>query len=148
MEAFLTSPFLARLARTTRVFRLRGVGMKLARHALTIVLGFSATERLLERVGLKLGAQRRDPMRMTRYQLIDELKRLRKRVDAWEGWYDAQKEYLDARDGRPLPDGPGAAEAEASPRADAASVPADSEASPAADAASRAEEATSESSRG
>ena len=91
---------IARLARTSRVFRLRGVGMKFARYALTIILGLSATERFLERVGVKLGRQRKDPLKMTRYQLIDELKKLRKTVDAWEQWYEAQEEYA-AKHGGP-----------------------------------------------
>ncbi len=99
----------ARLARTTRVFRLRGVGMKLLRYALTIILGLSATERFLERVGLKLGKTREDPLRMTRYKLIDEVKQLRKRVDDWEVWHEAHVEFNREHGvtgfGEPIPDG-------------------------------------------
>jgi len=96
----------ARVARTSRVFRLRGVGMKFARYFLTIILGLNVTERLLERFGVHLGRGRKDPLKMTRYQLIDELKKLRRRVDAWEAWHEAQKQFLAEHGGAPLPEGP------------------------------------------
>jgi hypothetical protein len=87
------------LAKTTRVFRLRGVGMKCARYVFTVIIGLEATDRLLERIGIKRHVDRKDPAKMTRYELIDEIKRLRKLADAWETWYEAQEAYASARDG-------------------------------------------------
>ncbi len=79
---------LGSLARTGRVFRLRGVGMKLVQHVLAIVAGLEVTERLI--------AKWRDedsdtPDKMTREQLVDEVRRLRKLTQRWEGWYDEHK---------------------------------------------------------
>jgi hypothetical protein len=88
-------------ARTTRVFKLRGVGMKCARYVFTVIIGLEATDRILERIGIKLHVDRKDPTKMTRYELIDEIKRLRKLADAWETWYEAQEEYAATRNGAP-----------------------------------------------
>jgi hypothetical protein len=94
----------ARLARTVRVFRLRGVGMKLLRHVLTLVVGLKYTERLLDRIGLHVGPHRMDPTKMTRMQIIDEIRKLRKAVDAWEGWFKAYQQFAAKHDGfEPLP---------------------------------------------
>jgi len=84
----------ASVARTTRVFTLRGVGMKLLRYVFTIVVGLEATDRFLERIGIKRKKNRRDPINMTRYQLTDEVKKLRKLTDSWEEWYEAQQQFL------------------------------------------------------
>jgi len=85
---------LAYVAKTTRVVTLRGVGMKVLRYVITFIIGLEATERMLERFGLKASRDRRDPLQMTRKELIDELTRLRKTRDAWEMWYHAQQEHL------------------------------------------------------
>ena len=97
---------IARLARTSRLFRLRGVGMKFGRHVFTVILGLETTERLLERVGVRLHDDRKDPRRMTRYELIDEVKQRRKEVDAWEAWHEALQEHTAVAGGRPLPPPP------------------------------------------
>ena len=96
----------ARLARTSRIFRLRGVGMKFARHGLTVLLGLQVTERMLGRFGVKIGDSRRDPREMTRYQLMDEIKTLRAAVDRWQLWYAAHQDYLAETGGDPLPPPP------------------------------------------
>lgn len=97
---------IARLARTSRVFRLRGVGMKFGRHVFTLVLGMETTERMLDRFGVHLAAQREDPRRMTRYELMDEVKKRRREVDAWEAWYEAHQEHTAVCGGEPLPEPP------------------------------------------
>ncbi|UCD76856.1 MAG: ion transporter [Phycisphaerales bacterium] len=89
----------ARVAQTSRTFRLRGVGMKFARHILTMLLGLNITDRLLERFGVKLHRGRKDPTAMTRHQLMDEVKLLRKRVDAWESWHEAQEQFTEKHGG-------------------------------------------------
>jgi len=86
---------LAYVAKTSRVFTLRGVAMKFARYAFTIVIGLEATERLLHRFGLRLRDQRRDPADMTRHQLMTEVKQLRRLVDDWEAWYEAHQAHLE-----------------------------------------------------
>lgn len=90
----------AHLARTTRVFTLKGVGMKFARYVFTMVVGLEATERLLHRIGVKRSLERKAPQQMTRYQLVDEVKRLRRLTDRWEDWYAAHQAYLEATGGR------------------------------------------------
>jgi len=87
---------IASLAKTTRVFTLRGVAMKFARYAFTFVIGLEATERLLERVGVKIDPSRKAPEEMTRYQLIGEVKRLRALNDAWHRWHDDHREHMSA----------------------------------------------------
>jgi len=84
----------ASMYRTTKVFRLRGVGFKLARYVFTIVIGMNATDRFLHRFGVKRAKTRREPEEMTRYELADEVKRLRRLSDQWEDWYVQQREYL------------------------------------------------------
>jgi hypothetical protein len=87
------------IARSTRVFRLRGVGMKCARYVFTILIGLKATERLLQRIGLKSSDERKEPERMTRYELMTEVKRLRRRNDAWEQWHEAHEGYVERHGG-------------------------------------------------
>jgi len=86
----------ASLARTSRVFTLRGVGMKLARYAFTLVVGLEATERLMERIGVRRDA-RRPPARMSRHQLEREVRRSRRELDAWESWYRRYRAWHLAR---------------------------------------------------
>ena len=81
------------VAKTTRVFTLRGVGMKFIRYGFTIIVGFEATDRILQRLGLKSKVDRPDPKSMTRHQLTQELVTLRKRVDAWESWHEAHEDF-------------------------------------------------------
>ena len=87
------------LARSTRVFRLRGVGMKCARYVFTILIGLKATDRLLHRIGLKSDDERKEPEKMTRHELTREVKRLRRRNDAWEQWHDAHERYVERHGG-------------------------------------------------
>ena len=84
-----------RIAKTARVFTLRGVGMKAARYGFTLIIGLEATDRILTRVGLKDDKDRKDPREMTRLQLIREVRQSRKRLDAWEDWYCEHREFLD-----------------------------------------------------
>ena len=84
----------ASVTRTARVFKLRGVGMKFARYAFTVIIGMEATERLLERVGIKQRQGDKDPLRMTRHELMTEVRRRRRLLAQWERWYDAQVAYL------------------------------------------------------
>ena len=95
---FLRPLRVASLARTSRVFTLRGVGMKFAKLIFTVLLGMEATDRLLERVGLKRRAGRIDPSQMTRYELMREVRKLRKTDDAWEEWYRSIKSLHDTPD--------------------------------------------------
>jgi hypothetical protein len=60
----------------------------------TIVVGMNATDRFLHRFGVKRAKTRREPEEMTRYELADEVKRLRRLSDQWEDWYVQQREYL------------------------------------------------------
>jgi hypothetical protein len=100
------------IARSTRVFRLRGVGMKFARYVFTILIGLKATDRLLQRVGLKSSDERKDAEKMTRHELMREVRRLRRRNDAWERWHAAHERYVEQHGGacylepRPLEAGP------------------------------------------
>jgi len=84
----------ARVTQTSRVFRLRGVGTKFARQILTLIVGLKITDRLLERFGVVRHKGRKTPERMTRYQLMDEVKKDRKTIDAWEKWYKDEQEFL------------------------------------------------------
>lgn len=82
----------ATVVRTSRVYALRGVGMKLLRYGFTLIIGLEMTDRLLERVGVKrTGGE--DPRVMTRHALIKELKRRRAEVAAWESWYADYQAY-------------------------------------------------------
>ena len=85
----------ASLARTSRVFTLRGVGMKFLQYIFTFIIGLEATDRLLDRVGLGNRRDRNNPLQMTRYELINELKRRRKTCDAWDAWYEREREHLE-----------------------------------------------------
>lgn len=85
------------VVRTSRVFALRGVGMKFLRYAVTIVIGLEATDRYLARVGVRRRRDGRpDPNEMTRLALMDEVRRLRRRNEAWERWYREHKAFIDA----------------------------------------------------
>ncbi|MHC5023042.1 MAG: hypothetical protein ACYTGG_03900 [Planctomycetota bacterium] len=86
------------VVRTTKVFRLRGIGMKLARYVFTFIVGLEATERLLHRIGLKARRDRTDPRHMTRHQLMQEVKRLRRLADAWEDWHEAYAAHREQHD--------------------------------------------------
>jgi hypothetical protein len=84
----------AAVARTTQAFRLRGVGFKLARYIFTLVIGMEATNRMLQRVGLKPLKTRKKPEEMTRHELTMEVRRMRRLTDDWEVWYARQQQYL------------------------------------------------------
>lgn len=85
----------AAVARTSRVFTLRGVGVKFLRYAVSAAIGLEATERILKKIGVKPRSPgQKQPEQMTRYQLMDEIKLLRKRTDQWEQWHAAEQEYL------------------------------------------------------
>jgi hypothetical protein len=100
------------LVRTSRVFKLRGVGMKLVRYGITFFVGMEATDRLLRRFGISLRTKFPDPGHMTRFQLTKELRWRRRQVIAWEQWYDQYREYLDHHAPQPadLPDRPAESE--------------------------------------
>jgi hypothetical protein len=87
----------AAITRTSRLFTLRGVGLKFARYFFTVVLGLEATDRLLHRVGLKKKQVRRHPDKMTRHQISKEVLRLRRLADDWEDWYAKHLEHLEAQ---------------------------------------------------
>lgn len=82
----------ATVARTSRVYALRGVGMKLLRYGFTLVVGLEMTDRLLGRIGVKK-ERGLDPQSMTRFELIKELRRRRAEVAAWESWYADYQAY-------------------------------------------------------
>ncbi len=82
------------VSRTTRVFKLRGIGMKFLKYFFTFIIGFEATDRMLERVGIKLKKELKDPKEMTRYQLMDEVRTRRKSDTAWCEWYEAHCAFL------------------------------------------------------
>ena len=84
-------------ARTTRAFRLRGVGMKFARLVFSFIIGMEATERMLDRMGVKVKDDRDLPEEMTRHQLMDEVKQLRRRSDEWERWHEKEQAFLEGR---------------------------------------------------
>lgn len=81
-------------AATSRVFTLRGVGMKCARYVFTVIIGLEASERLLHRIGIRSRSDRPDPADMTRHQLMQEVRHLRGLTDAWESWHEAHQVYL------------------------------------------------------
>lgn len=87
----------ATLAKTTRIFTLRGVGMKFARSVFTVLVGLEATNRLLNRVGIKTRQGSKDPAEMTRYELMDEVKKLRGLAERWEAWHEQQAWYVESR---------------------------------------------------
>jgi hypothetical protein len=93
---------LTSLVRTSRVFKLRGVGMKAFRYALAFIVGLEVADPWLQKIGLKKGKGRKEPEKMTRYELMDEIKRLRTRTDQWEAWHKAQCEYLKQIDRAPF----------------------------------------------
>lgn len=83
------------VVRTSRMLKVRGVGMKLVRLVITFLIGLEATDRLRRRLGIAAVADKKDPARMTRHQLMDEVRRLRHLSDSWEAWYEAHRAYLD-----------------------------------------------------
>lgn len=85
---------LTSLVRTSRAFKLRGVGMKAFRYGLAFIVGLEAADPWLQKIGLKKSKAMREPEKMTRYELMDEIKRLRRRSEQWEAWHKAQCEYL------------------------------------------------------
>ncbi|MHC4948420.1 MAG: hypothetical protein ACYTG1_09185 [Planctomycetota bacterium] len=90
------------IVRTSRVFTLRGVGMKFARYFFTFLIGMEASERLMERFGIRHSEGRKDPRQMTRHQLVDEVKALRRLNDEWEAWHEAHERHVE-RHGRCTP---------------------------------------------
>ncbi|MFK7961205.1 MAG: hypothetical protein AB8G96_11850 [Phycisphaerales bacterium] len=84
----------ARIARTARVFTLRGVGMKFLRYGLAVFIGAEIGERMAARLGLRKNP-RPEPGKMTRHQLETELTLQRRRVDAWDAWYAEHREHRD-----------------------------------------------------
>lgn len=99
---------IATLAKTTRAFTLRGVGMKFARYVFTLVIGLEASDRLLRRLGLKSDDERPDPEQMTRLALQDEVRKLRSENDAWQAWYHDHTEHIEIYALEPLPTEPSA----------------------------------------
>jgi voltage-gated potassium channel len=87
----------AAIARTTQVFTMRGVGMKCARYIFTLLVGLEATDRMARRMGLKVDRTRLAPDEMTRQQLHEEIRRLRRLVDQWESWHACEVEHLRQR---------------------------------------------------
>jgi hypothetical protein len=88
---------LTSLVRTSRLFRLRGIGMKAARCLFALVAGLDAAEPWLQRLGVKRASGEKPPDRMTRHELMDEVKRLRRVRDAWEVWHQAEQEFAASR---------------------------------------------------
>lgn len=83
------------VVRTSKLFTLRGAGIKFARLFFTAMLGLEATDRLLERIGIKKAKTRRHPDEMTRYEITKEILRLRRLAEAWEEWHEREAEYLE-----------------------------------------------------
>lgn len=81
------------IVRTSRVFKLRGVGMKAFRYVFAFIVGLDAAEPFLQKFGLKANKGRKDPEKMTRYELMAEVRKLRKLADAWEDWHRAHVEF-------------------------------------------------------
>ena len=73
--------------------------MKCARYLFTFIIGMEATDRILQRMGIKRGRGRRDPLEMTRHELMDELRRLRRHNDAWEEWHVAHESHVEDHGG-------------------------------------------------
>ena len=94
----------AALARTSRAFRLRGVGFKLARYIFTLFIGMEATNRMMQRMGIRRGPPREKPEEMTRHELISEVQRLRRLSDEWTRWHTQQQTYLSGLHHVPMSD--------------------------------------------
>jgi hypothetical protein len=90
---------LTSLTRTIRLFKLRGVGLKLLRSAVMLFVSFEVADRLLRRFGIERAKKpaHPPPNKMTRYMLMDEVAALRTRVEQWETWYGEHTTYLEAR---------------------------------------------------
>jgi hypothetical protein len=82
------------IVRTGRVFKLRGVGMKLFRYGFGFIVGLDATDHYLQKVGIKRARGAKPAEQMTRDELMDEVRRLRQRCDTWEQWHKAEQEFL------------------------------------------------------
>jgi len=87
----------ASIARTSRLFTMRGVGLRLLRALLTLFLGFEITSRFLERLGLRRADGGPDPRTMTRHQLMKEVRQLRRLAHDWEHWHEGHMEHLRER---------------------------------------------------
>ena len=83
---------IAKVGRTARIFTLRGLGVRVLRSAIALVLGMQVAERLAERFGWVRDG-RPDPATMTRHDLMREVRDLRTRIDAWEKWHRERSVY-------------------------------------------------------
>ncbi|MEZ4470126.1 MAG: hypothetical protein R3F60_04830 [bacterium] len=90
---------LTSLVRMVRLFKLRGVAFKFARSAMTLFVTFQVADRVLRRFGFDRPVRPREPPpeTMTRYALQDEVRRLRRRREAWETWYVRHRLFLEER---------------------------------------------------
>ena len=93
---------LTSLLRTSRMFKLRGVGMKAFRYALAFIVGLEVADPWLQKIGIKRAKGRKEPERMTRHELMDEVRRLRKTNEQWVQWRHAEQEYLKKTDRQPF----------------------------------------------
>ncbi|MBL1217779.1 MAG: hypothetical protein D8M59_09820 [Planctomycetes bacterium] len=85
---------MTRLARTGRAFRLRGVLMKIARYIFSVIIGLDTTDRILQRIGVRVSSDEKQPEQMTRNELMTDLKRLRKRNTDWDRWHEAHEDFV------------------------------------------------------
>jgi len=85
------------IARTSRLYTLRGLGVRLLRTLLTVFLGFEITSRYMERLGLMVRRDRPDPRQMTRHQLMKEVRQLRRLAHDWECWHALHMAHLEER---------------------------------------------------
>ncbi|MGK0359004.1 MAG: hypothetical protein ACI9U2_001300 [Bradymonadia bacterium] len=90
---------LTSLSRTIRLFKLRGVGFKLARSLVMLFVSFEVADRLLRRFGIERPEKPLypPPMKMTRYTLMDEVTASRKRLEQWEVWYAEHTVFLEGQ---------------------------------------------------
>lgn len=88
---------LTALARTVRLLKLRGVAFKFARTAMTLFVSLEVADRALRRLGFERPdrAEQPEPATMTRAQLVDEVRALRDRAEAWQAWYETHRTYLE-----------------------------------------------------
>lgn len=88
---------LSSLTRTVRLFKLRGVSLKLLRSVIMLFVSFEVADRLLRRFGIERKKEPGlpSPRKMTREGLMDEVEALRKRVDQWETWYGEHTVFLE-----------------------------------------------------
>ena len=90
---------LTSLSRTIRLFKLRGVGFKLARSVVMLFVSFEIADRLLRRLGIERPKKplHPPPNKMTRYMLMDEVAAGRKRLEQWEVWYAEHTGFLESQ---------------------------------------------------